>query len=384
MNRKVITTVGTSLFQNYFRTNSDARNYFDKLKNKSATECWDEYAKLGHIGKLKQTVWKMLEHRGDPSFSAETQSLLKIKSLVKEDLTVFLIATDTILSRLSAEIIREWFQIHYSDWNINFSPNPGHDLIKGLQVQNLSLYKKEGFPNLISRIRKIANNGAYWDDIAFNLTGGYKGIIPVLTTIAQVEGVPCYYLFQEDEESNPDLIEIPAVPLQINTDIFEAYYDEFQKISSDFFSPNDFSSEFKRSAAPLLYEEDGFLHLNEFCRILWDKFVDTHFVYYALPDVQNHIMAQPDLKNMLFSDFHKKELRAKNNVAEDSHLTVCKKFRNEQRIYYFEIETVIYIYKAFGNGQHDDHKRYINQTLRNSSFKESVIQKSKRFIINLS
>lgn len=382
MSRKVITTVGTSLFQNYFRANSEAKNYFDKLKNKSATDSWEEYSGLGHIGKLKQAVWKVIKNSGDPSISAETQSLFKIKSFIKEDLTVFLIATDTILSRLAAEILMEWYQAHYSDWEINFSSQPGHDLIKGLQVQNLSLYKREGFPNLISRIRKIANDGVYWDDIAFNLTGGYKGIIPVLTTIAQVERVPCYYLFQEDDESHPDLIEIPAVPLQIKTDLFEVYYDEFQKISSDLLPPNDFSPEFRKAAATLLYEDDGFLQLNEFCRILWDKFVETHFVYYALPDVQNHIMAQTDLKNMLFSDFHKKELRAKNNVAEDSHLTVCKKFRNEQRIYYFEKDTVIYIYKAFGNGQHDDHKRYINQTLRNSSFEESVIQKSERFIIN--
>jgi hypothetical protein len=109
--------------------------------------------------------------------------------------------------------------------------------------------------------------------------------------------------------------------------------------------------------------------------------VDTHFVYYALPQAQENLMKLPDLKSMLFSDFYKQELRAKNNVAEGSHLTVCKKFRNEQRIYYFEKDETIYIYQAFGNGQHDDHIRYFNQIQRNSSLEKSVIKNSERFII---
>lgn len=372
--KKVITTVGTSIFSN----NLQGHNWelVERLKNKSASEDWDE--KVSRIEELKDATWKVIKKTNDPKVSAEVQSLEKIRKKLKGEILIHLLATDTILSRLAAEMIQKWYGEKFQDIEVKFSSQPNTDVIKGLQVQSLHLFRTEGFPNLIKRVRKLANDGNYWGDIVFNLTGGYKGIIPIMTTIAQVEGVQCFYIFQEENENNPDLIEIPPVPLEIKTDVFTKYFIDFQKITSDLYEPSAFSSEFlaDHEVKKLVFEEEGYLYLNDFCAILWEKFSNDHFVYFASDEICEEISTQPNIQRILSSKLCHEEVRHGSSVeVKGSHRHVFDDGKNGNRVYFFELDGRVYIYKTF-DSNHDAHEKYLNSVDFNEQLKKTTIENS--------
>lgn len=374
--KKVITTVGTSIFSNNLKGTDWKR--VQELKNKSASEEWYEYEQSGDIERLRDATWKTIKRSKDPKISAEAQSLDKIKKRLKDEIVIHLLATDTILSRLAAELIKKWYSENFPKIDVKFSSQPNTDIVNGLQVQSLHLFRTEGFPNLIKRVRKLANDGNYWGDIVFNLTGGFKGIIPVLTTIAQVEGVQCFYIFQEENESNPDLIEIPPVPLEVKTDVFVKYFFDFQKITSDLYPQDNFSPDFLSDAEvqKLVFEEDGFLYLNDFCVILWEKFLSDHFIYFTPDDIQKEISTQPNIQRILSSKFCHEEIRHGSSVeVKSSHRHVFDDGKNGNRIYFFEFNNRVYIYKTF-DSNHDAHIKYLNSIDYNEHFKKNIVENS--------
>lgn len=374
--KKVITTVGTSIFSNNLNGN-DWKRVVD-LKNKSTSEEWDEYEQSCEIGRLRDTTWKAIKKSKDPKISAEAQSLEKIGKKLKEEIVIHLLATDTILSRLAAELIQKWYGEKLQDIEVKFSSQPNTDVIKGLQVQSLHLFRTEGFPNLIKRVRKLANDGNYWGDIVFNITGGFKGIIPIMTTIAQVEGVQCFYIFQEENENNPDLIEIPPVPLEIKTDVFINYFIDFQKITSDLYEPSTFSSEFleNHEVKKLVFEEEGFLYLNDFCAILWEKFSNDHFVYFATDEIYKEISTQPNIQRILSNKLCYEEVRHGSSVeVKGSHRHVFDDGKNGNRVYFFELDSRVYIYKIF-DSNHDAHEKYLNSIDFNEQLKKATVESS--------
>lgn len=379
--KKVITTVGTSIFSNNLE--KDDWKLVERLKNSSVTEKWNE--KEERIEELRDATWKIIKKSKDPKISAEIQSLDKIQKRLKEEVEIHLLATDTILSRLAAELIQRWLNENLPETNVKFSSQPNTDVIKGLQVQSLHLFRTEGFPNLIKRVRKLANDGNYWGDIVFNLTGGFKGIIPIMTTIAQVEGVQCFYIFQEESENNPDLIEIPPVPLEVKTDVFVKYFFDFKKITSDLHPRDSFSSDFLSDpeVQKLVFEEDGFIYLNDFCVILWEKFISDHFVYFTSDDIQKEISMQPNIQRILSNKLCYEEIRHGSSVeVKSSHRHVFDDGKNGNRIYFFEEYGRTYIYKTFDTN-HDAHEKYLSKITFDNSLKEEIVKRSEFRIIKI-
>lgn len=372
--KKVITTVGTSIFSN--NPKGPIPELARRLKNKSASEEWD--GKVHRIKELRDATWKLIKKRKDNKVSAEVQSLDKVRKKLKEEASIHLLATDTILSRLAAELLQKWYAEKFPELEIKFSSQPNTDVIKGLQVQSLHLFRTEGFPNLIKRVRKLANDGNYWGDIVFNLTGGYKGIIPIMTTIAQVEGVQCFYIFQEDDENTPDLIEIPPVPLEVKTDVFVKYFNDFQQLTSDLYEPSNFSPEFlsDQEVKKLILKEDGFLYLNDFCVILWEKFLNDHFVYFTPNEIQKEISIQPNIQRILSSKLCHEEVRHGSSVeVKGSHRHVFDDGKNGNRVYFFELDSRVYIYKTF-DSNHDAHIKYLNSVDFDEQLKKAIVASS--------
>ncbi len=381
--KKVITTVGTSIFSNNLKGTDWKR--FKELKNKSASEEWDEYDESGEIKRLRDATWKNIKKSKDPKVSAEVQSLDKIQKRLKEKVVIHLLATDTILSRLAAELIQKWYSENFPKVDVNFSSQPHTDVITGLQVHSLDLFRTEGFPNLIKRVRKLANDGNYWGDIVFNLTGGFKGIIPVMTTIAQVEGVQCFYIFQEENENNPDLIEIPPVPLEVKTGVFAKYFFDFQKITSDLYPQDNFSPDFLSDpeVQKLVFEEDGFLYLNDFCVILWEKFLSDHFVYFAPDDIEKEISTQPNIQRILSNKLCHEDIRHGSSVeVKSSHRHVFDDGRNGNRIYFFEENGRVYIYKTF-DSNHDAHIKYLERVVFDDTLREETLKNASFRIVKI-
>ncbi len=220
--KNVITMVGTSIFANYHNDQRD--DIYEDLKDTSLRfadiEDYEEECQ-----ELKREVIEWAKHKEDAS--AEIKSLLKIKEELKEDrISVQLLATDTILSPLAAEIIKEWFE-GKEGFEVRFEKEYGQDVIKGLQVKNSKEFEEEGLITLFERIKRIIDQNT--QDVIFNITGGYKAVVPFLTFYAQLYAIPVYYIFEMENE----LIKLPQLPIQIDLSFIEDHFMAFEAIKPD-------------------------------------------------------------------------------------------------------------------------------------------------------
>jgi len=279
--KKVITMVGTSLFENYLEMYSNdtnfknAYNYFKNNKSK-ANDLDKELNRKGNIeGSLRRNYFK-----NNQNASAEIKSLIKLKEKLDEELEIYLIFSDTALSRLVAERLYKVFYKYKPYDELKDCEVKEPVKIKGLQVWDRREFNK-GLDNLISEIDKISNG--YYDNIIINITGGYKVTIPYLTIFAQVNKCPIYYIFEDTEE----LIEITPTPIDINWGLFEKYSHLLNKFSEGVYDMKNLRKEyseydsFYNEFKSLLWIDNDLGELNPLGNIFWNKYKDIILVYIA-------------------------------------------------------------------------------------------------------
>ena len=138
--KKVITTVGASLFTNYRKENRDIDVHIDAIEDKAAGEY---QAYTDRIDRIKSSIADYLKDGHHDSASAEIDSLMKISKMHK-DITVYLLSTDTISSRIASELLKEL--LASKGFKVNF--NEKQDVISGLQVNDSKAFMMEGLSNL--------------------------------------------------------------------------------------------------------------------------------------------------------------------------------------------------------------------------------------------
>nr|WP_225624282.1 putative CRISPR-associated protein [Thermoanaerobacterium thermosaccharolyticum] len=275
--------------------------------------------------------------------SAEIKSVKKISEYLKEDIDVYLIATDTIVSSVAADIIKKFLE----DDGFIVKFNPNIDIIKGLQVKNKEQFISEGLSNLIKRINEILKE-EYYGNAAFNISGGYKAIIPYFTMMAQINGCDTYYIFEDTEE----LISIPAAPITIDIEMFEKYNREFTELSSciDNYSKwRENHYEFVNKARSCIEIADNIACLSPIGEILWGNYKSRYNIFFATKNViekikNNKILAQKVVKflsedNIRDEKTEIKGLKIKHKVYDDGN--------NNYRIVYDQRDDQIYIYAIF-------------------------------------
>ena len=197
--KKVITTVGTSIFENL---NID----IDEIKNQKFSE-WDECN--DYIEEIKNEINEKNLN------SAEISSIKKLNK--GNNIKVILLASDTLESVLAAEIIEEYLKKHKID--VVFEKEYDKGVIKDLRIDdNFEM----GIDNLIRKIIEIhkKNNNEYdFSDSIFNITGGFKAIISYLSLIAQVTSSKIVYMFENSDK----LMEIPIYPVSFDDRIADLY-----------------------------------------------------------------------------------------------------------------------------------------------------------------
>jgi putative CRISPR-associated protein (TIGR02619 family) len=243
---KIITTVGTSIMTNFMNEKigqvlqdagksgySIVSEYNQLIKNpkleggiiKDIIEKYflfnmerEEFYKEGEFGDGELMVsWRYNEHQVNPNFhcSAEVYSVSEIiKQRPDENYEVILISTDTAIANISAELIKKALKKIQSISNITINS------INDLQVDNGQLLKGEGFNNLIkcfdNIIKKDRINKVKVKYI-LNITGGFKGIIPLATIYALVSDITINYIY----ENSKSLIELKNIPLSFDWSIAE-------------------------------------------------------------------------------------------------------------------------------------------------------------------
>ncbi len=268
----VVTTVGASLFSNYQDKFGEDSN-ISSLKNELHKE-WDDCKE--ERKRIKSSVIKWA--RSNQEASAEIKSILKIQKVVQDDIIVRLIATDTVLSRLAAEIILELVDgLKVGQYTINVEFNPTkNDVIKGLQVTDKKSFEKEGLVNLIDYLYSFVTSENY----ILNITGGYKALIPYLTIMGMIGNVPIYYIFEDTDE----LIRIPQAPLDINWSQFEKYAYLMEKLDRGITEGweqikrvEGFIDDFKEC----IWEENGMAELNALGKMFWERY--RQFIILKIP-----------------------------------------------------------------------------------------------------
>jgi len=243
--KTVITTVGTSVLTNYQRL--EVRNLFgygyesidDAIKDLDPSQDKDafdasafaEQSLQVYCERIKNVIeskwlkgvqwqdeqgcWKKVnETVCNEDASAEISTLVKIKRQSGKLEKIVFLCTDTLLSVLSAEIMRLSPVLEGVEIGIVH--------VKQLNVKDYNKFKEHGLGNLVSAVIDTVDN-TQPDDVIMNISGGYKALIPFLTLLAQIKKIPVFYLYEESSQ----LLQFPQLPVNFNWE----YVEDFLKVS---------------------------------------------------------------------------------------------------------------------------------------------------------
>lgn len=388
--KTIITTVGTSLFENYNKKEVEIElgTKYDPIFTEHETLrdkrfCASEYdeegteeEKITRIIKKKwlqgitkkNKLWVFEEEALNEYASAEIESILAIQREASEDVEVYLLATDTVLSRLAVELICAWFS-KYGNNDITIKFNPNQDVIKKLQIEDATGFK-EGLVNLNTRFYQIAQNlilAEQYNSVIINVTGGYKGIIPYLTILGQINKSPIKYIF----ENTGVLITIPQIPIQLNEELFEQHWEILARLEHEVLKSSDHYQLIQDLGGCFEIDNQGEFMFNYLGNALWSRYKSKFFIFYAPDDVWAEIKTDTRLSSIFKQSFVYEDLRNSNIKSEQTHKTVFKKPHDKPRIYFFYDDSKIYVYQAFLD--HDLHKKYITKTPFNDTLKYCIM-----------
>ncbi len=372
--KRVITTVGTSIFDNYFKTKNDIKTLYLNIKDKSYTEEYENYK--NQAGKIKDALSNFYRNKKNYSedISAEIKSINKIKSHLKEELEIYLLASDTINSYLASKILEEL--LIENDFIVYF--NEKFDVIKDLQVEDRDRFVNSGLPNLIQRIENIAvgnieasddvsgfTGDGYYSNIIFNISGGYKATIPYITMIAQVNGAELYYIFEDTEE----LITIPSMPVTLNMGLFDKYSMQFKALEEGIDNYNKWAQnnyEFVQKADACIQVVDNIAMLSPLGQILWKNYMSNHAIFFATEEVLKEIENNRTLLEKVIK-FTNKEIRENKTEIKGKgkyQHYVYDDGNNDYRIFYYEKEGNVYIYEVFAD--EEEETKYLDSDTKSS------------------
>ena len=346
----VITLVGTSLITNYLAENEDPplNNHYERYRHKPASEYELNKEDITRIKrKLTQFATENIQA------SAEIKSLDKLAKELKDDLSIYLLASETINSRICAEVIQGILGVNRK---VYFTTN---DIIVGLQVKDRKGFAETGMENLFKRIEEIA--GGYYGNTIMNITGGYKAAVPLLTIFSQVNQIPAYYIFEDTEA----LMKIPLLPLSIDWEIFETYSDIFLEVEKTGGGVDNWKEiagrikpEHQESVVACFEVDRNYADIASFGKILWRKYQYRRHIFYRNELAKSDFEKDHNYENHLIKLFDKRLLRSKTET-KNGHI-VLDLGTTAPRIFYRIIDGSLYIYRYMRHN--DAYERYINSS----------------------
>jgi CRISPR/Cas system-associated protein Csm6 len=382
--KKVVVTVGTSLFENY--KDPDKNSHINSTVKSYINDCQDEpagkYNTLSsEINMIKTNVFAWAKNNEDAS--AEINSLVKMQEELQDNLDAYLLCTDTILSVVAAELIQEWFQNSQGGYPIKIIYN-NRDYISKLQVERRDDLMKEGLPSLLERIRSIAleKKPKGWEDVLFNITGGYKVIIPYLTFMATVNNCKTFYIFEGGDQ---ELITVPPFPFKMDMDLFSKYEKQIEKLASGIQHYRDYEKELNEYRAleekGLIYECEGedSAELSVIGKIYYGKIQENYLEYYYPISIWDKVQLHTNIKWEICFKFSDKQQRESRTVkksygqTKEQHL-VYENSDNKIMIFYFIAEGKIYIYEVFD--EYEEFLKYLKKNPFNDENKKDIMEKA--------
>jgi putative CRISPR-associated protein (TIGR02619 family) len=149
---------------------------------------------------------------GDPfgmlvKLSAETHALARADCGPNDE--VLVLASDTLDGLAAAEaVVRVVAEMLGAKGRVRS--------IEGLQVSEANRFRQSGIRNLIEVVlREIgAARAGGTDRVVFNVTGGFKGVMPYLTMLGMLNEIETIYVYDNSEV----LIRLPPLPMRFDHD----------------------------------------------------------------------------------------------------------------------------------------------------------------------
>jgi len=192
MSKVVITTVGTSLGGKEL-LNKNCRDHIDSLSKKSNFTADDIINMKDDSSNrfLEQCIEYLNNSKRElKDYSAEIASL-KLMDLNGED-KVILLCSDTpdgaFCGLVDQKYISETMKISCE-----------LKIIDGLEASEGEKFLS-GLKNVAKETKKIINENSDYNEVIINITGGFKGAIPMLTVLATAKNFRIYYLHMESSK----------------------------------------------------------------------------------------------------------------------------------------------------------------------------------------
>jgi len=229
----ILIPVGTSLLEKEIKSRDERKFFTSENLNRVY---WENYKITGNDGGKVEVIVEILssyfiqeeldkrniqssyEYRYNPDrFPAEISSLLlflKEKKLLEIDNTditkknsfdyeIKLLISDTPQSVFCARVIQGYFNSKLNNLIKN------DDLIKINSLSEDGSKFNNGLKNLLTEVNLLVHNNEY-EEIVFNITSGFKGIIPYLTLAGMCyKNTRIIYLY----ETSPVIVSVPKLPV---------------------------------------------------------------------------------------------------------------------------------------------------------------------------
>ena len=188
---------------------------------RQALETYHEFLQsAGHYSEWEDgdVIWRLV-----PAEVASTIRMLQCmdKGMEQNDISIVLLGTDTADGYLAGKILQSFF--HFFRFQVE------HHIVEGFQMQDLEEFKTKGLATFIRKVKHTLDEKL--EPIMFNITGGYKNFIPIVTHIASFFQLDMYYVFEETVVHRDSIVLIPNVP-SFNRIIFDGntQIDQFHVI----------------------------------------------------------------------------------------------------------------------------------------------------------
>lgn len=360
----IISTVGTSLITN----NIEDREKIKQIMGKPLEEK-NQYEDL--LKSLEDELLRKINnsHFDSIRFSAETNSLTKMG--VSEGDCLYFLTSDTIDGYLCGKVLKT---LSEKKWKATSE----FYVVNGLQVLNALTFRKHGLDSLVEQITKILSiypPSAF--KVTLNPTGGFKAVVPYVTLLGLIEGVPVKYIYERSNQ----LITLPSAPLKLDLARLTPLEPVIKILCDDYMPPEEVCRETGLSLYELqnqfqdvLVWEDGLVTLSALARLIYlREGYQKGDRYRISKTVQKKFQKDPYLKKVFYPLFDKmrdpqyRAAHLHNEVQSDRvDLDCCKPGNVSERIFYFVEDDCIYICDIF---LHDQYEWIINNhTLLKRSF----------------
>lgn len=258
----LISTCGISLLTNILRqekVNGLDQGTLTQLSNEVDVDKIPHSSQAPLTELLRTTHQQLLAMNTDEAAkaSAEVNGLSRVDGALSKRALHYFISTDTYLGKQTAELVAAWLRDHEQNVHI--------ETIKGLTTRNSKSFM-DGAKNLLQFLTGIVSEYRQSHYVIFNLTGGFKSLLGLMTTIGCFYADEVVYVF----ESGDDLIRIPRLPIKLDEQLFEVHATELLRMSVD-----DYISLEEAENIPLALLEnvdEQHVGLSVWGTLIWEQF----------------------------------------------------------------------------------------------------------------